>query len=154
MRNKILTITAILAFASVCLATRPVFAFESVTDMELSEIRGSDGSVLGLFPAEVLGAKGLSEAQAKAKWDQMSESEKEQARKRFRQSLLNMTPEERAAVRQKMLERFQALSPNEQEEIRSRMNDRLNFTTPAERKEFDSFRKSFTGPGPAPGGGR
>lgn len=151
MRKTILILAAVLTCLAAASAPRAALAFECATDSELSEIRGSDGSVLGLFSGEVLGETGLTEDQAKAKWAGMTESEKEQARKHFRQSLLNMTPAEREAVRQKMLERFQAMSPSEQEAMRSRMNERLNITTPAERKEFETFRKSFTGPGAAPG---
>ena len=153
--RKTIFMLALAACLGSALVPGPALCFECASDTELSEVRGSDGSVLGLFSGEVLGEEGLSEAEARSKWAGMSEEERNAARKHFRQSLLNMSPEERQAVRQKMLDRFQALSPKEQEDIRSRMGERLRLTTPAERREFESFRKSMGGPGPGRGpGGR
>lgn len=152
--RRIIMVMAFAACIGAALVPGRAHAFESVTDYELSEVRGSDGSVLGMFSADIFGEGGLSEETARKKWESMTEAERQLARSQFHQKLLSMSPLERDAVRQKMIEKFNSMSAEEQDEIRSRMNERLKLTTPAERKEFEAFRKSMAGPGPGFGGGR
>ena len=73
---------------------------------------------------------------AKAAWEKMTPEQKEQLRAQMRTRMQNMTPEQRMQMRERMHKEWEALPAGKKQELVNKAQERWNKLTPEQQTQF------------------